>query len=66
MGGGLTPQRTKAGDLAGDGLEGVVGAGVFVFLVDGHLPGMRELRNPDSEGGKGAGRAALLSKRSEA
>ena len=39
---------------------------VFVFLVDGNLPGMRELRNPDSEGGKGASRAALLSKRSEA
>jgi len=39
---------------------------VFVFLVDGHLPGMRELRNPDTEGGKGASRASLLSKRSEA
>ena len=41
------------------------GAGHRAF-VDGHLPGMRELRNPDSEGGKGASRAALLSKRSEA
>ncbi len=39
---------------------------VLVFLVDGHLPGMRELRNPDAEGGKGAGRTAFLSKRSEA
>lgn len=39
---------------------------VLVFVLDGHLPGMRELRNPDAEGGKGAGRASLLSKRSEA
>ncbi|WP_186442319.1 hypothetical protein [Methylorubrum populi] len=39
---------------------------VLVFLVDGHLPGTRELRNPDAEGGKGAGRSSLLSKRSEA
>ena len=36
---------------------------VLVFLVDGHLPGTRELRNPDAEGGKGAGRATLVSKR---
>ncbi|GJE72803.1 hypothetical protein [Methylorubrum podarium] len=39
---------------------------MLVFVLDGHLPGMRELRNPDTEGGKGASRAALLSKRSEA
>lgn len=39
---------------------------VLVFLVDGHLPRMHELRNPDAEGGKGASRASLLSKRSEA
>ncbi|MFF8801150.1 MULTISPECIES: hypothetical protein [unclassified Methylobacterium] len=36
---------------------------VLVLALDGHLPGMRELRNPDAEGGKGAGRAALVSKR---
>lgn len=39
---------------------------VLVFVLDGHLPGMRELRNPDAEGGKGVSRASLLSKRSEA
>ncbi|MEH3120314.1 MAG: hypothetical protein PGN25_22705 [Methylorubrum populi] len=39
---------------------------VLVFVVDGHLPGMRELRNPDAEGGKGAGRTTVLSKQAEA
>ena len=39
---------------------------VLVFVLDGHLPGMRELRNPDAEGGKGAGRASFVSKRPEA
>lgn len=35
---------------------------VLVLALDGHLPGMRELRNPDVEG-KAAGRVALPSKR---
>ena len=40
-----------------------------VMLLGGHVPGMRELRTPDSESGsgsgKGAGRIALLPKRAE-
>ncbi|WP_430912316.1 hypothetical protein [Methylobacterium sp. sgz302541] len=40
---------------------------MLVFLVDGHAPGAREMRNPDAEGGGGKGpgsaRLSLTAKR---